>query len=96
MIPPTCDRLQPINNLFWCFRVLSCQSSAKILRRHYELQNEERKKAGKSWIEYGLIFTSANGTPIHFRNLLRDYKNLLKVAGCLKSAFTICVIQRLR
>jgi len=53
----------------------------EVLHRHYERQDEARKKAGESWTEYGLIFTSANGTPIHFRNFLRDYKNLLKLAG---------------
>ena len=53
----------------------------EILRRHYERQNEERKKSGESWTEHGLIFTMANGSPIHFRNLMRDFKNLLKAAG---------------
>jgi integrase len=52
----------------------------EILRRHSARQNEERKKAGVKWSEYGLIFTSENGTPIHYRNLLRDFKNLLKAA----------------
>jgi len=53
----------------------------EVLRRHYESQNEERKKAGEAWNEHGLIFTSSVGTPIHFRNLTRDFKNLLKAAG---------------
>ena len=34
-----------------------------------------------AWKEYGLIFTTENGTPIHPRNLLRDYKKLLHTAG---------------
>jgi integrase len=55
--------------------------ATEILHRHYDSQNEERRKAGESWTEYGLIFTSGNGTPIHFRNLMRDFKNLLKAAG---------------
>jgi integrase len=45
------------------------------------LQNEERKAAGENWTEHGLIFTSKVGTPIHYRNLLRDFKLLLKNAG---------------
>ena len=32
-------------------------------------------------MEYGLMFTTRNGTPIHPRNLLRDFKKLLIVAG---------------
>jgi integrase len=53
----------------------------EVLRRHYERQNEERKKAGKGWKEYGLIFTTQIGTPYHFRNLLRDFKSLLEAAS---------------
>ena len=53
----------------------------EVLRKHYDLQNRERRQAGESWSEHGLIFTSANGTPIHFRNLLRDFKGLLNRAG---------------
>jgi len=52
-----------------------------ILRRHYECQEEERLTAGDHWVEYGLIFTTSNGTPIHLRNLLRDLKILLANAG---------------
>jgi integrase len=55
--------------------------TCEILRQHYDRQHETQKKAGEAWQEYGLIFTSANGTPIHFRNLLRDFKHLLKAAG---------------
>jgi integrase len=52
-----------------------------ILRRHYECQEEERLTAGDHWVECGLIFTTSNGTPIHPRNLLRDFKILLANAG---------------
>ena len=52
-----------------------------VLRNHYLFQNEERKAAGELWNETGLIFTTSLGTPIHPRNLLRDYKLLLKKAG---------------
>ncbi len=55
--------------------------SIKVLRRHFERQNIERKKAGKNRNEFDLVFTSAVGTPIHFRNLLKDYKNLLNIAS---------------
>jgi integrase len=53
----------------------------ETLRRHYERQNEERKKSSVSWSEHGLIFTMANGSPINFRVLMRYFKNLLNVAG---------------
>ena len=36
---------------------------------------------GRFWHEHGLIFTSKVGTPIHHRNLLRDFKLLLNYAG---------------
>lgn len=53
----------------------------EILRKHYEHQQADQLKAGEEWKEYGLIFTTRNGTPIHPRNLLRDYKKLLHGAG---------------
>jgi integrase len=51
------------------------------MRMHYKRQNEERKAAGECWSEYGLIFTTKTGTPINYRNLLRDFKLLLQNAG---------------
>jgi integrase len=53
----------------------------EMLRKHYERQQDERRAAGEAWKEYGLIFTTSNGTPIHPRNLLRDFKKLLSDAG---------------
>lgn len=61
--------------------------SIEVLRQHYDRQNDDRMKAGENWTEYGLIFTSANGTPIHYRNLLRDFKKLLEVAGLPENRF---------
>ena len=55
--------------------------SMEVLRTHYEKQQELRKAAGENWSENGLIFTTNNGTPIHPRNLLRDFKILLEDAG---------------
>lgn len=52
-----------------------------ILREHYKRQHALQKKAGKNWPEHGLIFTTSVGTPIHQRNLLRDFKNQLEKAG---------------
>ena len=53
----------------------------EILRKHYEHQQVERLSAGDVWQEYGLIFTTSKGTPIHSRNLLRAFKKLLQDAG---------------
>ena len=53
----------------------------KVLRKHYERQQVERKSAGEDWEEHGLIFITLRGTPIHQRNLLRRFKDLLKQAG---------------
>jgi integrase len=52
-----------------------------VLRDHYERQQGERLAAGEKWQEHGLIFTTSLGTPIHPRNLLRDFKKLLRYVG---------------
>lgn len=57
------------------------ERTIEILRHHYERQQGERLSAGDTWVESGLIFTSSIGTPIHQRNILRDFKTLLKQAG---------------
>ena len=53
----------------------------EILRKHLERQQNERLTAGDRWVENGLIFTTRFGTPIHPRNLLREFKTLLKKTG---------------
>jgi integrase len=55
--------------------------TTEVLRNHYERQQRERLAAGEQWEENNLIFTTGNGTPIHQRNLLRDFKKLLQDAG---------------
>jgi integrase len=57
------------------------KKTIEILRKHYEQQQADQRKAGEAWTEYGLIFTTQHGTPINARNLLRDYKKLLHSAG---------------
>ena len=52
-----------------------------ILRAHYENQHAEIQKAGEKWRETGLIFTTSTGSAIHPRNLLRNYKALLRDSG---------------
>ena len=55
--------------------------SIEVLREHSERQFVDRKKEGSDWVEHGLIFTVSNGNPIHYRNLLRDFQNLLRRNG---------------
>jgi len=57
------------------------ENTMEVLHTHYERQQIERLDAGKNWVEYGLIFTTSSGTPIHQRNLQRDFKAILKHAG---------------
>lgn len=52
-----------------------------VLRLHYERQCTERLEADDQWQDHGLIFTTSVGTPIHPRNLLREFKTILKDAG---------------
>jgi len=65
---------------------LECQitlrsKTIEIFHTHYERQQIDRLAAGVDWQEYGLIFTTGVGTPIHPRNLMRKVKQLLKDAG---------------
>jgi integrase len=53
----------------------------EVLRAHNERQHVKRKVAGDRWQDYGLIFSTRYGGPIHYRNLLRDFKKLLRNAG---------------
>lgn len=52
-----------------------------VLHQHYDRQCRARLEAGENWQEFGLIFTTSNGTPIHPRNLLKEFKVILKQAG---------------
>jgi integrase len=52
-----------------------------VLRSHFERQHAEKKAAGDRWKEHGLLFTNSLGGPIHPRNLVRDFKQLLRDAG---------------
>lgn len=43
-------------------------------------QAQEREEAGEEWQEFGLVFTTRNGTPIEPRNLIRHFKRTLTKA----------------
>ncbi len=51
------------------------------LREHRARQNERRLALGEIWRDHGLVFASEVGTPIHGRNLLREYAALVRKAG---------------
>lgn len=53
----------------------------EVLREHHEHQCAERIATGDKWQENNLIFTSGVGSPVDPRNLLRDFKKLLRDAG---------------
>ena len=52
-----------------------------ILQEHRRKQQEQKLFMGSRWKEHDLLFTSSIGTPIDQRNLIRDFKQVLKQAG---------------
>lgn len=57
------------------------------LREHRARQLEERLRAGAAWRETGYVFTTAVGTPIAPRNLLRHWYGVLHRAGLPRMPF---------
>src|SRR3954452_13471018 len=51
------------------------------LTRHREQQEKERAAAPDAWLENGLVFTTALGTPIDPSNLRREFAKLTRKAG---------------
>jgi integrase len=63
-------------------RIVSLPSEAiQALRGHKAQQNAERLAVGANWADYGLVFSTHLGTPLHSRNVLRDFKKALVRAG---------------
>ena len=52
-----------------------------MLRRQRARQEADRLKVGDGWSESGYIFTTAAGTPLDPRNLLREFKKICLDAG---------------
>jgi len=63
------------------------KSTINVLHEHFDDQFEERKQADKEWNKLDLIFVSSEGTPLDQRNVTRDYKEILKKAGCPEIRF---------
>ncbi len=62
--------------------ILPGAAALDALRRHRKIQAEERLRAGTSWDDQGLVFTTAIGTPLDAGALLRrTHYPLLKRAG---------------
>jgi integrase len=53
---------------------------ANQLRALWQLQQRDRLRLGVKWHERGLVFPAENGNPKEPRNLLREYKLILKAA----------------
>ena len=51
-----------------------------VLERHREAQAREREQAGDAWEDHGLVFATPQGKPIEPRNLVRQFKGMLKKA----------------
>ena len=51
------------------------------LRAHHAHQTGQRLKAGTSWQDHGLVFTSDVGTPVDINNLTKRFHALVRAAG---------------
>jgi integrase len=56
------------------------QICVKALRSHHRRQEEECRAAGDRWQETGYVFTSSIGTPLIYRNVLREFYKVLEAA----------------
>lgn len=54
-----------------------CVAALEIRRRQ---QDADRAKAGDSWIETGLVFTTRHGTPIEPRKFSRSFDRCIRAA----------------
>lgn len=59
----------------------------EALRAHKVRQLEERLAAGPAWRDSGLVFTTAIGTPLDARNVVRQFHGLLARAGLPRMPF---------
>ena len=53
----------------------------QTLKGHYKFQLQKKKKAGDQWSDKDLIFCEDNGAPIRARKIIREFKELLELAG---------------
>jgi integrase len=55
--------------------------ATRALLQHRTRQETERDRAQNLWIDTGLVFTTAFGTPLEPRNVNRHFASVLKAAG---------------
>lgn len=61
--------------------------AATALREHRRRQLEERLAAGPMWQDHALVFTRANGLPLHGSNVTREFQRMLERAGLRRLRF---------
>jgi integrase len=57
------------------------EAAIEALRKHRELQAQDRLTAGVLWQEHGLVFTSNVGTPLDASNVRREFRKIMEAAG---------------
>lgn len=57
------------------------QRCVEALRRHRELQERDRLRAGELWQDHGLVFASRVGTPLTANNVIRAFRAVTRNAG---------------
>ncbi len=59
----------------------------EALRSHRAWQLAERWQAGDLWDDWGLVFTTARGTPLHPSNVTHDFQRVLRRLGLPRQRF---------
>jgi integrase len=50
-------------------------------RRHRELQDQDKERAGNGWQDRGLVFATSKGTELDAANVRRAFRRVIKKAG---------------
>lgn len=58
-------------------RVVIPEDALEVLRSHLARQENERRSAGRQWIESDMVFTTTIGTMLDARNLLKAFYGIL-------------------
>jgi integrase len=61
--------------------ILLGEKAIEILHEHWDLQDQERRIAGRRWKENDLIFTSSIGTPMDQFNLYHTFREFIHSVG---------------
>lgn len=77
--PPKTDKSQR--------KVFLDDSSMRALERQAKQIEEARLVAGTKWVDWGLVFSSTNGTPQHNSNVTHRVQKLMEEAGVPRKTF---------